>query len=233
MIEEECMTSIITRLQSIGMEVFSDTLEKTPVTVAKGSGLQKVGAKTQAAYTVASILAPGTRIPGAYMLFFSVVIAFSEPVSVQMVEEFSYRADEYSKKMSKGTHSEGIVCIPVLITNNAPDDAKTKVRTKSQAHYKRAVIPVIIDLVKGEFAYLENTPFVGRILFIPGLQLIESCIRIPPSQPLPQRPDQMVEVYERGLECPYCKMEYMYRVDGRQDKIECRNCRKEFPVPKR
>jgi hypothetical protein len=186
------MASIVARLQAVGLEVSTDTVDDIPVTVAKGTELRKVDSKTTAAFTAARILAavsgnigPAIALgaPGAARVFYSVVIAFSESVTQQSVEHFSARAYAYSDQWKKGTHSKGIACIPVLLTDNAPDDAKTWVRTKPQSHYQVALIPVIIDLVKGEFAYLEKIPFQMRLFFIPGLQLVESCIRTPPQHP--------------------------------------------------
>jgi len=174
---------MIARLQAIGLEVSTDTLDDIPVTVAKGSELRKLDSKTTAGFAAASLFVPGMGVPSAFKVFYSVVIAFRESVTQQSVEHFSARAYAYSDQMKKGTHSKGIACIPVLLTNNAPDDAKTWVRKKAQSHYNVAIIPVIIDLVRGEFAYLEKIPLQMRVFFIPGLQLVESCIRTPPQQP--------------------------------------------------
>ena len=225
------MASMIARLQEMGMEVSTDTLQGMSVTVAKGSDLRPaVSSGSRKAYTAVRILAAASGsigpaialgAPGPMRIFFCVVIGPFEAITTAIVDEFSHKAGEYSKQLSKAARMKSVVCIPVFLTNNAPDDAKVWVRTKAQSHSGAAVIPVIADLANGVFSYLERTPLSAKILYTSGLQLVGSCIRIPPLE----------EEREISLECQHCKMKYIYRVTVRQDKVACRNCNNEISFP--
>jgi ribosomal protein S27E len=113
------------------------------------------------------------------------------------------------------------MCVPVLVANNVDNDARVFVKTEVQPHF---TLPVLINLSKDGFYHLDKIPFKGKVFFAAGHQLISSCIRIGPPEPI-------WESAEIGINCPTCNMRYLYRVTTDGQNVKCKNCSSEIAIP--
>ncbi len=171
-------SQIMEVLQAAGLEISTETIEGIPVTVAKGVVSDKSDSTSEA---MSTILAPFTK--KKYELHFYIAIGAVEDLSVQTLEQFSDSTHKFSiaaakaDKKQKKLKFKGAVCIAILLSGNADNDAKSWVIETTKPHRKVMEIPVIIDPKSNEIFYKIKTPFVGRFIFLPGKDLIELLIR--------------------------------------------------------
>ncbi|NHJ15185.1 MAG: hypothetical protein EAX95_16000 [Candidatus Thorarchaeota archaeon] len=140
-------------------------------------------------------------------LYSMAVLGSKNSVSAEDIQEFSKSCFEFAyNKRPRGMNM--IAVFPVLMTNQANDNAKEWVHKTVEPSRKGISVPGIMELGSGTLHFCEKVPFRGRLLYYLSIAFPQRYLMTEEMRHYKEPPSGV------QVKCPFCGSIYWYDQNG-------------------